>query len=294
MITQLKKIFPSLIILTDIDQNLDSNFEWYLHDTNELIGIHKSELTSKDKGLLATFLEPYTHTFPLPTQKEKLWENRITNHSNMQLDANITYRFVYFSISNNQIDPISFKEALNELFAMDITILWENQQEGIIIEEQKKHAEEDISYEKIIDILMSDLYVKINFLVGPFREDLHLVKEHYENLLRSAKMSFSYTDKNVLSYVEVIPYILIDQIEASYKKEISKTILKDFATDQELLQTIEVFLESNLNISVAAKKLYMHRNSLQYRLDKFYEATGIDVRDFHQALTVYLALLANN
>ncbi|MFD2042789.1 PucR family transcriptional regulator [Ornithinibacillus salinisoli] len=293
MIEQLKKIFPSIIITTNIEQNLDMQYEWYLSKTKELIGIHKSELTNKEKKLLATFLHPYSITFPLPTEKEKIWEDRIHQKNHSKLEENIRYRFVYFSIANNQIDPKSFKEAINELFHAQVSVIWDNQREGIIIEETTSDRDEEISYEEIIDILMSDLYVKINVLVGPFQEDLYHINDHYHNILKSARVSFTYTDRNVISYVEAIPHILINQVDVAFKREISATVLKEFATDQDIIQTIEVFLESNLNISVAAKKLYMHRNSLQYRLDKFYESTGIDVRDFHQALPVYLALLAN-
>ncbi|SES69240.1 PucR C-terminal helix-turn-helix domain-containing protein [Oceanobacillus limi] len=290
MIDQLKKIFPSLITYNTMEHKIDPEYEWYLSEKKELIGILKRELSVKDKQLLHTFLEPYNHNFPVPTEKEKLWQKRIHHHSAKQEDSLNRFRFVYFSIPSNQIDPISFKEAITELFPTDISILWENQQEGIIVEDESNEA---ISYKQIIDILMSDLYVKIKFLVGPFQADLQSVQKHYQYIIHSARIAFSYTERNVISYVEAIPHLLIDQTSTSTKQDISSIVLKGFADDQELIQTIEVFLESNLNISVAAKKLYMHRNSLQYRLDKFNENTGIDVRDFHQALPVYLALLAN-
>jgi DNA-binding PucR family transcriptional regulator len=58
------------------------------------------------------------------------------------------------------------------------------------------------------------------------------------------------------------------------------------------LKMLETFVQCNLNISETAKELYMHRNSLQYRLDRFLEKTGIDVRQFQHAMPVYLAMLA--
>ena len=53
--------------------------------------------------------------------------------------------------------------------------------------------------------------------------------------------------------------------------------------------TIKVFLENNLNASLTAKKLYIHRNTLQYRIDKFIDKTGIQLKDFYGAFTVFLA-----
>ncbi len=63
----------------------------------------------------------------------------------------------------------------------------------------------------------------------------------------------------------------------------------DILNDRELIKTIQVFLKNNMNMSQTAKELHLHRNSLQYRLDKFSTQTGIDVRVFYQsALTALL------
>jgi DNA-binding PucR family transcriptional regulator len=78
-------------------------------------------------------------------------------------------------------------------------------------------------------------------------------------------------------------------------KELSEKLfleLEDvFQEDPEMFVTIRTFLENNLNASVTAKKLYIHRNTLQYRVDKFTEKTGIGLKDFYGAFTVFLACL---
>ena len=63
------------------------------------------------------------------------------------------------------------------------------------------------------------------------------------------------------------------------------------AFETEMLQTIEAFFAENCNVSDTAKRLYIHRNTLLYRLDKFKQETGMDVRDFDHAVLVRLALL---
>src|SRR5699024_229746 len=121
------------------------------------------------------------------------------------------YRFIYFYIPANQIDPRSFKEAINELFDRPVPILWENEHSGIIIEEQSSLPEESISYEQIIDVLMSDLYVKIYFYIGPLLHRKTEAKSGYHALIKGAKAAFIYSDKPVVTYVEAIPYVLIEQ-----------------------------------------------------------------------------------
>ena len=293
MINQLRKIYPSLLVYKEGINNLDHKYKWFVTDTNEIIGIHEEDLTFKDTSLLATFLLPYNIEFPILTDEEQKWKKVIhstTSSDDFEFEVSHPFRFVYFSIKKNQISPILFKDAIHELFARQVPILWENGHEGIIIEEQVIH-EESISYEQIIDILMSDLYVNIHFFVGPFTESLQGIHQHYVSLINSATTVFTYSNKTVITYIDAVPYLLIDQTAPDLRLEIGKTILQEYLDDEETLKMIETFVQCNLNISETSKVLHMHRNSLQYRLNRFFEKTGIDVRNFHDAMTVYLALL---
>ncbi len=56
-------------------------------------------------------------------------------------------------------------------------------------------------------------------------------------------------------------------------------------SDRELMRTAECFIDCNLNISAAARELYMHRNTMMYRLDKIKRITGLDIRGFDAAVT---------
>jgi hypothetical protein len=296
MINHLQDIFPSLISYDEKSPDLSEDYQWFVTDSGEVFGIKKNELTPKDNKLLIAFLSPYNSRLPVQTKKEKQWLEILHDYkSETSGDAvqQVPFRFVYFSIKKNQISSHAFKSAIHELFAEPVPILWENEHEGIIVEEIKSQPDEWISYEQIIDILMSDLSGSIYFYVGPYFTDLHNVKDYYASILQGAKSVFPYTDKSVVTYVDAVPYILIDQSENSFKELLTTTVLQAFAEEEDLLHTLHTFIRCNLNVTLTAKELYMHRNSLQYRLDKFHEKTGIDVREFHQAFTVYLALLAN-
>src|SRR5690625_4562390 len=185
MIKQLQKIFPSLLIYSNEDDHLNEQYKWFTAKDNQIIGIPKNEISQKELSLLNTFLSPYNIKFPILTQKEKKWKEIINQNSENKMIQG-SYRFVYFSIKQHQIDPIPFKEAIQELFSKQIPILWENKHEGIIIEEHEKN-QDPINYEQIIDILMSDLYVKIHFFVGPFLENLEHAKQHYVSIIEGAQ-----------------------------------------------------------------------------------------------------------
>ncbi|RHW34359.1 PucR family transcriptional regulator [Oceanobacillus profundus] len=292
MYKMLKNFFPTFLIYDENISEIPDDYQWFVTDTNAIIGIAKSDLSAKDAAMLSTFLTPYQLTIPKPTDLEKLWKNRIHHSSSMPETSHEKFRFVYFSFPKNQIEPNIFRTAMYEFFSNPIPILWENEQEGILIEQQGVQLEDSLTYDQIVDTLMSDLYVKTKFFIGPYLEAFKDLSNQYLSFIQLAKISASYSDNPVITYVDAIPFRLVNQIPFEQRNQISNLVLKEFKNDEEMLQTIWTFIQCNLNISLTAKKLYMHRNSLQYRIDKFFEKTGIDVRQFNQALTVYIALLA--
>lgn len=294
MIDQLRKTFTTLRQQQHTNETLDPHYKWFMTEAHDIIGIHEKELTAKDEALLQAFLTPYEIQFPPLTNEEKKWQAVIhQDKEQLKIEGHPAYRFVYFSINRNQISPLQFKTAICEVFGREVPILWENEHEGILIEEKLIH-EEITSYAQIINVLMSDLYVKIRFLVGNFQQDIVDIQQDYRNLLMAADVALPYSDQNVMTYIDAIPYLFIQQTTGDQRRAVGESILRDYANDAETLKMIKTFVACNLNISETAKALHMHRNSLQYRLDRFYENTGLDIRKFHHAMTVYLALLSHN
>ncbi|MCD7728770.1 MAG: helix-turn-helix domain-containing protein [Clostridia bacterium] len=72
-----------------------------------------------------------------------------------------------------------------------------------------------------------------------------------------------------------------EKILASYNPNIVRRIFGD----GELMRTADCFLRSSLNISAAARNIYMHRNTMMYRLDKIERLMGLDIRTFDDAVT---------
>ena len=73
-----------------------------------------------------------------------------------------------------------------------------------------------------------------------------------------------------------------------------KEIFKDKSPadfDEETIVTINKFFENNLNVSETSRQLYIHRNTLVYRLDKLQKSTGLDLRVFEDAITFKIALM---
>ena len=64
--------------------------------------------------------------------------------------------------------------------------------------------------------------------------------------------------------------------------------------DEETLTTINKFFENNLNVSETSRQLFVHRNTLVYRIEKIQKSTGLDLRSFDDALTFKIALMVVN
>lgn len=293
MIKQLSKIYPSLTVQQYGGSATDSAYKWFSTEDGQLIGILETELSPKDLELLAAFLTPYNPKFPVHTDEEKKWIAVVSPNGQGEADPfelTSPFRFVHFSINEKQISPVAFKQAIQDFFDKQVPILWENDHQGVLIE-QVTIEDGAISYEEIIDPLMSDLYIKIQFFVGSIQSSLDGVASYYQAVIDAAKTVTPYSSKAVINFTDAVPFLLIDQTQKPLLQTIRHTVLQTYKDDEETLNMLKVFVHNNLNISETAKALHMHRNSLQYRLDRFHDSTGIDVRKFHQAMAVYLAIL---
>ena len=104
------------------------------------------------------------------------------------------------------------------------------------------------------------------------------------------------TEKPIASYENLGIARLIYQLPTTlcemYLKEVFKAGSIE-SLDQETLFTIQKFFENNLNVSETSRKLFVHRNTLVYRLEKIKKITGLDLREFDDAIVFKVALLVN-
>ena len=102
---------------------------------------------------------------------------------------------------------------------------------------------------------------------------------------------------SVVAYKDFALAKLLEDLNVSKTEELILALggegAKLLTQDDELMQTGEAFLHSNLNVSETARELYIHRNTLNYRLDKIERLTGLDIRNFGDALNFkIIAMLA--
>ncbi|MBQ8342651.1 MAG: helix-turn-helix domain-containing protein [Clostridia bacterium] len=118
-------------------------------------------------------------------------------------------------------------------------------------------------------------------------KDVALSYAQAENTLRYADV-FDFPG-NVHSYRECVLIKMIEDVPETklveYFSQITDERFKEVFEDEEMLDTAEAFLQSSLNVSETSRNLYMHRNTLLYRLDKIEKATGLNIRLFSDAVS---------
>ena len=112
------------------------------------------------------------------------------------------------------------------------------------------------------------------------------LKKYYEDTSYKIKLALKY---NIIESIFDSDKLILEEIIDSVSDKMKEDIYDKFKNgisklDNEMIRTIEVFFKCGLNISEAAKELYIHRNTLIYRLDKIQKHTNYDIRDFNEAV----------
>ena len=172
-------------------------------------------------------------------------------------------------------------------------------EKNIIFVKEVKAGEtyEDLSKvaQTIVDALGTEASSKAHVAFGTIVNEIKEVSRSY----KEAKMALDvgkifYSDKNVVAYSKLGIGRLIYQLPLPLCKMFIKEIFEgrnpdDF--DEETLTTINKFFENSLNVSETSRQLYIHRNTLVYRLDKLQKSTNLDLRVFEDAITFKIALM---
>ena len=149
--------------------------------------------------------------------------------------------------------------------------------------------------QNIYDILKNEGEEDILIAYCTVVNDIKEVSKSYKEAklaLDVGKIFFS--DRRVIAYSTLGIGRLIYQLPIPLCKMFIREIFEgkspdDF--DEETLTTINKFFENNLNVSETSRQLYIHRNTLVYRLDKLQKSTGLDLRVFEDAITFKIALM---
>lgn len=147
----------------------------------------------------------------------------------------------------------------------------------------------------IYDTLSSEFYTKVNIGVSGIVDNLKDLARAYKEAQVALEVGKVFeTEKNIISYENLGIGRLIYQLPTTLCEMFLQEVFKKGSLeslDRETLMTIHCFFENNLNVSETSRKLFVHRNTLVYRLEKIRKITGLDLREFEHAITFKVALM---
>ncbi len=169
----------------------------------------------------------------------------------------------------------------------------------IVLVKDIKHGADSREIEKIAtniaDTLSAEFYTKVAIGISTVVDNIKDLARAYKEAQVALEVGKVFeTEKNIINYENLgigrliyqLPTTLCDMfLQEVFKKESLESL------DRETLMTIQSFFENNLNVSETSRKLFVHRNTLVYRLEKIRKLTGLDLREFEHAITFKVALM---
>lgn len=149
--------------------------------------------------------------------------------------------------------------------------------------------------ESIESVLNTELQIKCIIGIGTTARHLRELADRYKEAQIAIDVGRVFdSDKTIISYENLgigriiyqLPTTLCEMfLNEVFKKNPLETL------DEDTLETINKFFENNLNVSETSRKLYVHRNTLVYRLEKIKKITGLDLREFDHAIVFKVAMM---
>ena len=208
-------------------------------------------------------------------------------------------RLVYIVESKNETDG-TIMEIMKGLFGgSSRDFLTEVDEKSLILvqelEENQGYETAEETAETICGMLNTEAMIDVRVAYGTICEEITQVSHSY----KEARMALDvgkifYSERHIHAYKTLGIGRLIYQLPVNlcemFMNEVF-TLQKPSEFDEETLTTISKFFENNLNVSETARQLFVHRNTLVYRLEKLQKSTGLDIRSFEDALTFKIALM---
>lgn len=209
-------------------------------------------------------------------------------------------RVIFIIETSHEKDSVALDNVRNLLGGKSRDFVTAVDEKNIIVVKELADKDGSRELEKMAKEMMEILRAeseddKIHIAYGTVVNDIKEVSKSY----KEAKLALDvgkifFDEKDIVAYSTLGIGRLIYQLPIPLCKMFIKEIFEGKSSDEfdeETLTTINKFFENSLNVSETSRQLYIHRNTLVYRLDKLQKSTGLDLRVFEDAITFKIALM---
>ncbi len=207
---------------------------------------------------------------------------------------------VIFLIKTGKSRDVFSHEIIQSLFPDKIKdfIIFLDDESTVLVKELKNNRNSDYiekTAKIILDTLNTESMVKARIGVGTVAENISDIARSFKEAQTALLVgSIFESDRFIVSYDNLGLGRLIYQLPTTLCRLFLNEVFEEGSfesLDNETILTIQKFFENNLNISETSRQLYVHRNTLVYRLDKIQKITGLDLRKFDDAIIFKVSML---
>lgn len=200
-------------------------------------------------------------------------------------------------IESGKNDLPTVMDVLEELFrgSDDVKIVGVfDRTTGLVLNISEQSTAEHTGLQ-IVDTLETEFFIKTRVGIGQISAGLAELKKSFDSARIALEVSAVFDDHSkVVNFEKLGIARLINDISESASKSFIHEVLDDEVFEdfgKEYLATVNSFFENSLNISETSRKMFIHRNTLVYRLDKIKKLTGLDISVFEDAVVLKLAIM---
>ena len=266
------------------------------------------EMATRCCGILAVALAGIKQYYDEKYDRNNFIKNVILDNI-LPGDIYVKAREMHFNSDVSRVVLLIRIVSSNDISAFDvIQNLFPNKQKDfvfnisesdIVLVKEIKAGIESRDLEKlarsIVDTLGGEFYTKVVVGIGTAVVGVKDLAKSFKEAQVALEVGKVFdTEKSIVSYDNLGIARLIYQLPTTLCEMFLKEVFKKGSIeslDQETLFTIQKFFENNLNVSETSRKLFVHRNTLVYRLEKIKKLTGLDLREFDHAIVFKVALM---
>ena len=212
-------------------------------------------------------------------------------------------RVIFIIETSHEKDSVALDNVRNLLGGKSRDFVTAVDEKNIIVVKELADKDGSRELEKMAKEMMEILRAeseddKIHIAYGTVVNDIKEVSKSY----KEAKLALDvgkifFDEKDIVAYSTLGIGRLIYQLPVNLCRIFIEEIFggnQVYDLDEETLTTINKFFENNLNVSETSRQLFIHRNTLVYRIEKLQKATGLDIRTFEDAMTFKIAMMVVN
>lgn len=264
--------------------------------------LSEDEIINKLKELVVHFnvIDSKTGLYRLFLSKELAYSDALSSLTRFHIDKE-HLRQIFYLESPNEYS----KEAVSLLKSLlpdakDVVLDMDSKHLALVINYETAPSSEEIlqTANSYLDMLETEAFTTFKLSYGRAVTSFKELPTIYQDAITAMEIGNTFNSNGRIYCYEdlglgrLLYNVPVSEIKVYLNKHINADILSQ--VDEETLSLINAFFENDLSLAETARQTFIHRNTLIYRLDKFADLTGYDVRKFSDAITVKISLMLFN